>query len=929
MNIDLRNRTIFTKILSGFILLLLLASLMGGVLYYGLKDVTGVLRRITERNAPSIRYPTRVQRYALRAILDEKMYLLLQKKEIHEQAMQDIQEIYANLDRVDQVATEHNDQVLLRKSRDVRRAIEEYQGYYNQGVVLLEENGALELRMRVLGTKVNDLSHTQTLAHKRLLEEAVAKGIDQSKYMEGFRLCTEIEKEALEARRQEKNYILYKKQEYFDGLKEHIANLNKLYDEIAKIAYVFEHEPLIAETRKITGEYLAAAEKWMASDNELSEILTEMHEIGVKVRQAAMAVQEAGWHEMDRSKERAQQITKKASLTGILVAGFTIIIGIVLAFFIARGIARPIKGLSLATIGIAGGDLGRRVAVKGRDEVGQLAIAFNTMVEKLQNTMVSRDYFDNIIRSMIDLLIVADAEAKIETVNQATCDVSGYTEEELIGQPVSIIFAEEEEEEEALFKGSGLSRLMREGEVRNMELTILSKSGERIPLVFNGSVIRGEDGTLATVVGVARDMREMMRLIAELRESEEALRRFSQDLELKVEERTKELRNERDYTRHLIDSSPDFQMTLDREGIIRDLNQAFEEFAGKSRKELIGSSVYQYLPMEEAKKAIFEIFEKKKVRNIEIRAKMPGQGNLTLNFSGTLFTTPEGDPEIYVTSRDITKEIQSAHSARLATLGEMATAMAHEINQPLSVISMVAEGISRDMEKDRMDISLLPNDTEDLLRNVKRIDRIITHMRTFARQPGECELLEPEEVLNNAFIILGEQFKMHDIAVSCHIQENLPHFEVEPNQLEQVTINLLINARQVLDQKGEEAKRAGKSFQKELMCSIFRQGDDIVFEFADNGYGVPDGNKSRIFDPFYTTKEPGQGTGLGLSIAYNIITQSFNGRIWVEDNEMGGASFLVAVPIKRAKGNGSYSSTNVDRILERRIGKNEDNDHRQ
>lgn len=72
----------------------------------------------------------------------------------------------------------------------------------------------------------------------------------------------------------------------------------------------------------------------------------------------------------------------------------------------------------------------------------------------------------------------------------------------------------------------------------------------------------------------------------------------------------------------------------------------------------------------------------------------------------------------------------------------------------------------------------------------------------------------------------------------------------------------------------------------------------MVFEFADNGYGVPDVIKSRIFEPFFTTKEPGQGTGLGLSIAYNIVTRSLNGRIWVEDNEMGGASFKVALPIK-------------------------------
>ena len=160
-------------------------------------------------------------------------------------------------------------------------------------------------------------------------------------------------------------------------------------------------------------------------------------------------------------------------------------------------------------------------------------------------------------------------------------------------------------------------------------------------------------------------------------------------------------------------------------------------------------------------------------------------------------------------------------------------------------------------------------------------------------------MVEPEQILNSAFIIVGEQFRVHNVLVSRHIEENVLPLEVDPNQLEQVFINILTNARQVLDEKAEVVERAGESFQKQLVCSIFREGDHVVFEFADNAYGVPDEIKSRAFEPFFTTKEPGQGTGLGLSIAYQIVTQSHNGRIWVEDNEMGGASFKVALPIKR------------------------------
>lgn len=272
----------------------------------------------------------------------------------------------------------------------------------------------------------------------------------------------------------------------------------------------------------------------------------------------------------------------------------------------------------------------------------------------------------------------------------------------------------------------------------------------------------------------------------------------------------------------------------------------------------------------------------------------------------------EEEASVVVSLKDITerkkaqedilvKEIQLAHASKLSTLGEMATAMAHEINQPLALISMAAESILRDIKKNRIDMSLLPQDTEDILHNVRRIDMIITHMRTFARQPGEIQVVEPEQILNNAFIIVGAQLRVHNITVTCHIEEALPPIKVDPNQLEQVFINILTNARLALDEKGERAERAGESFQKQLKCNVLQEGDYVVFEFADNGCGVPDDIKRRIFEPFFTTKEPGQGTGLGLSIAYGIVTHSHKGRIWVEDNEMGGATFKVALQIKGNK----------------------------
>ena len=142
-------------------------------------------------------------------------------------------------------------------------------------------------------------------------------------------------------------------------------------------------------------------------------------------------------------------------------------------------------------------------------------------------------------------------------------------------------------------------------------------------------------------------------------EQEEELRKHRDHLEELVKERTKELRKERDYTRHLIESSPDVQITLDKEDKIMDVNATFEKVAGQGREDLIGRSIYEYLPKDVTEKAIAEIFEKGKVRNIELVANILGKEALICNFSGTVFTTPKGELGIYITGSDITERKQA------------------------------------------------------------------------------------------------------------------------------------------------------------------------------------------------------------------------------------------------------------------------------
>ncbi|MBW2636946.1 MAG: PAS domain S-box protein [Deltaproteobacteria bacterium] len=170
----------------------------------------------------------------------------------------------------------------------------------------------------------------------------------------------------------------------------------------------------------------------------------------------------------------------------------------------------------------------------------------------------AKGYTDNIIKSMIDTLIVVDPDGKIKTLNKATEKLLRYNEDELIGKSVSILFAEEEEEEEeeevTLFKGTKWEKLLKEGSVRDYSMTYQTKNGENIPVSFSGSVMRGKDGSIVGIVGIARDMREILKLQQRERELAAAAAAAAQkarvsaleearaELEKRVEERTQELK---------------------------------------------------------------------------------------------------------------------------------------------------------------------------------------------------------------------------------------------------------------------------------------------------------------------------------------------------------------------------------------------------
>jgi histidine kinase len=231
----------------------------------------------------------------------------------------------------------------------------------------------------------------------------------------------------------------------------------------------------------------------------------------------------------------------------------------------------------------------------------------------------------------------------------------------------------------------------------------------------------------------------------------------------------------------------------------------------------------------------------------------------------------------------------------MATLGEMATGIAHELNQPLSVIKTASSFIRRKMaRKETIARETLGTLAEEMDSYVDRAEKIINHMREFGRKSDVAkEKVQVNGVLKRALDFFKQQLKLREIEVMEELEETLPMILADPNRLEQVFVNLLINARDAIEKKWEE--RRPKEDRGRILLQTSLERGMVTVKVTDNGTGIPEAIVGKIFEPFFTTKKVGKGTGLGLSISYGIV-RDYEGTIKVQSTEGEGATFIVQFP---------------------------------
>ena len=247
---------------------------------------------------------------------------------------------------------------------------------------------------------------------------------------------------------------------------------------------------------------------------------------------------------------------------------------------------------------------------------------------------------------------------------------------------------------------------------------------------------------------------------------------------------------------------------------------------------------------------------------------------------------------------------QMFQTGKLASIGELAAGIAHEINNPVAIMVEEAGWIDDLLEEEEFQESKNLSEFRRALKQIrtqgKRCKEITHKLLSFARKTDSTvQEVHLNELIEDIVTISAKRAKLGGIVINTDIQKELPPIQVSPTELQQVLLNLINNALDAMEERGTA-----------LSVSARLEEDHIVIEVADDGPGIPEDNLSQIFDPFFTTKPVGKGTGLGLSICYGII-KKLGGEIRVQSIVDKGSKFRVRIPLKKRERNGDKGPTKM------------------
>ena len=513
------------------------------------------------------------------------------------------------------------------------------------------------------------------------------------------------------------------------------------------------------------------------------------------------------------------------------------------------------------------------------DEDGQI-IGVTSLVQNIterkkaeEELRATREQAENILEGAADAIISVNADQKIISFNKSAEEIFGYKKNEAIGKPLELLMPKGVEKNHGNhFRQFENSNQGARWMGKRKQLYGLRKNGETFTAAVSISKQDSSSGPIFTAI--LKDTSKIVKAENALRESE---REF----------------------RGMFDNLQDIFYRTDLEGRIAMISPSVENVFGYTPKEIIGRKMVDFYVNPNDRAQLLKYLESGEgnVSDFESVMRHKDGKDVIVSTNAHYYTDDSGDiMGVEGIARDITglkmAESQIIQSSKLATLGEMATGMAHELNQPLNIIRMATEILQELSEDGEVPNDVLSDKLGRIVGQVDRASEIINHMRIFGRNDaGKAEDVDLKDALLGAIDLVKEQVRLSGIELISDIPETCRNVSGHRLQLEQVIINLLINARDAINEH-----EGGGSGLKQIKVAIIddASSEKVRLIVQDTGGGISDEFINRIFEPFFTTKAVGQGTGLGLSISYGIIGE-MGGHIEAA-NVDGGAKFTIVLP---------------------------------
>jgi two-component system, cell cycle sensor histidine kinase and response regulator CckA len=478
-----------------------------------------------------------------------------------------------------------------------------------------------------------------------------------------------------------------------------------------------------------------------------------------------------------------------------------------------------------------------------------------------------------IVDSSVDAIIGKTLDGTIVSWNTGAEAVYGYSSAEAVGQSIAILTpAEQQYEGDQL-----LDRLARGEKIDHHETTRIRKDGRRIIVSFTLSPIHDASGKIVGASAISRDITERRRVEQDLQRSEARFASLVQDAPYGI-----------------------YRVTL--HGQFLQVNPALVRMLGyQSEAELLNCNIETdvYAKPEFRKQLIDDYWRDRNFRDVEVHWKRKDGERIIVRLSGRPVERPAGELAYFeVFAEDITErrflERQLLQSQKMDAVGRLAGGVAHDFNNLLGVILGQTE-----LLQDELDSSpSVHRRAEAIDHAARRAAELTKQLLAFSRQ----QFIEPRVVDTNAMVrdiekllkrLIGE-----DVELTIHLQPNAGNIKVDPSQLEQILMNLAVNARDAMPDGG---RLILETAYVELDEAYARQhlgakaGDFVMLVVSDTGTGMDAQTMARIFEPFFTTKTEGRGTGLGLSTVYGVVKQN-NGYIMPYSEVGHGTTFRVYFP---------------------------------